>query len=85
MAGSETTSTTLTWALLFMANNPEVQAKVQAELDRVAGRDRIPLYEDRFFTPYTEAVIHEVQRKGNVVTAGVPHRTEREVTISKSN
>merc|ERR1712080_74701 len=32
IAGSETTSTTLTWAVLYMARYPEVQQKVQEEL-----------------------------------------------------
>merc|ERR1712212_90334 len=38
LAGSETTSTTLTWALLFMARYPKVQKRVQDELDAVVGR-----------------------------------------------
>jgi cytochrome P450 len=31
IAGSETTSTTLTWAVLYMAREQEIQAKVQVE------------------------------------------------------
>jgi len=37
MAGSETTSTTLTWAMLYMVRYPQVQKKVQEELDRNVG------------------------------------------------
>ncbi len=37
VAGSETTSTTLNWALLFMLQNPRVAKKVQEELDTVFG------------------------------------------------
>ena len=33
VAGSETTSTTLTWAIMHMALNPNVQTKCQAEID----------------------------------------------------
>ena len=40
LAGSETTSTTLTWAVLYMVRYPEVQAGVQRELARVVGEDR---------------------------------------------
>jgi cytochrome P450 len=32
IAGSETTSTTLTWAVLFMARESEIQAKVQVSI-----------------------------------------------------
>ena len=40
LAGSETTSTTLTWAILYMVRYPEVQARVQQELDSVVGINR---------------------------------------------
>ena len=37
LAGTETTSTTLAWAVLYMVREQEVQNKVQEELDRVVG------------------------------------------------
>ena len=40
LAGSETTSTTLTWAVLYMVRYPEVQARLQQELDSVVGINR---------------------------------------------
>merc|ERR1719242_2937517 len=46
VAGSETTSTTLTWAALYMVRYPEVQAKVQEELDKEVGVDRAPKMEE---------------------------------------
>jgi cytochrome P450 len=36
LAGSETTSTTLDWAFLFMTEFPEVQKKCQDEIDKVS-------------------------------------------------
>ena len=36
-AGSETTSTTLAWAVCYMITHPEVQARVQAEIDAGLG------------------------------------------------
>lgn len=47
MAGSETTSNTLGFAMLYMIVYPEVQAKVQAELDEFVGRNRWPTFADR--------------------------------------
>ncbi len=37
-AGSETTASTLKWALLLMANHPEVQNKIHEEIDAVYGK-----------------------------------------------
>ncbi|XP_068558513.1 uncharacterized protein [Cebidichthys violaceus] len=67
MAGTETTSTTLLWALVYLIKNPDIKDKVQAEIDGVIGRTRQPSVADRPNLPYTDAVIHEVQRMGNIV------------------
>ena len=54
IAGGDTTSTTLRWAVVYMLRYPEVQEQVQEELDRVVGRDRAPVMEDMPHLPYTE-------------------------------
>lgn len=46
-AGSETTATTLAWAVLFMILHPDAQKKVHDEIDSVIGRDRLPSLDDR--------------------------------------
>ena len=45
-AGHETTATSLRWFYLYMMHYPEVQAKVQMEIDTEIGRDREPRWED---------------------------------------
>ncbi|NWS16813.1 CP2D3 protein, partial [Pachyramphus minor] len=80
-AGSETTTTTLRWALLYMLLHPEIQSKVQAEIDQVIGRERPPTMTDQVSMPYTNAVIHEVQRFGDIVPVGLPHMTYRDTEL----
>lgn len=46
-AGSETTTNTLTWLFYFLATYPEVQRKLQAEVDGVLPQGALPTLEDR--------------------------------------
>ncbi|KAI1791878.1 cytochrome P450 [Ganoderma leucocontextum] len=41
---------------------PEAQARAQAEIDAVVGRDRMPVFSDRPRLPYTEALMVEILR-----------------------
>ncbi|KAJ8312963.1 hypothetical protein KUTeg_010336, partial [Tegillarca granosa] len=65
----------LTWLLGYMALFPQVQAKVQEELDSVVGRERFPSLHDQPFVPYTMAVILEVHRIVTVFPFLLPYRT----------
>nr|XP_027231755.1 cytochrome P450 2L1-like [Penaeus vannamei] len=46
-AGSETTTNTLTWMLYYLAAFPDVQTKMQEEVDRVLPKDALPTLDDR--------------------------------------
>jgi cyclooctatin synthase len=61
IAGSETTGNTLAWACYLLAQHPQLQARLQAEADRVlAGADAD--YETVSRLPFTRAVITETLR-----------------------
>ncbi|XP_037058613.1 cytochrome P450 2J3-like isoform X3 [Peromyscus leucopus] len=81
-AGTETTSATLRWALLYMSVHQEVQEKVHAEIDRVIGHGRQPGTTDRESMPYTNAVIHEVQRMGNIIPLNAPREVTADSTLA---
>ncbi|MBN3320221.1 CP2J2 protein, partial [Atractosteus spatula] len=82
VARTETTATTLCWALLFMTKYPEIQKKVQDEIDRVIGQGWQHSMADRANMPYTDAVIHEVQRMGNIVPLNLPRMATKDKLCS---
>ncbi|KAL8173141.1 UNVERIFIED_CONTAM: hypothetical protein K2H54_040595 [Gekko kuhli] len=79
-AGMESTSNTLRWGLLLMMKYPEIQKKVQDEITKVIGSAQ-PRIEHRAKLPYTDAVIHEVQRFANIIPMNMPHATTADVTL----
>ena len=70
LAGSETTGKSMEWACLFMILHPEIQEKVQKEIDSNTGNNEEVIASDRSRLPYTEAVLHEVWRCGPVGPIG---------------
>nr|KAF6368086.1 cytochrome P450 family 2 subfamily D member 6 [Myotis myotis] len=80
-AGMVTTSTTLAWALLLMILHPDVQHRVQKEIDETIGQARRPEMADQARMPFTMAVVHEVQRFGDIIPLGVPHMTSRDIQL----
>ncbi|XP_031200516.1 cytochrome P450 2C13, male-specific-like isoform X1 [Mastomys coucha] len=73
LAGTDTSSTTMQFALLLLMKHPHITAKVQEEIDHVIGRHRSPCMQDRIHMPYTNAMVHEVQRYIDLSPNGVVH------------
>lgn len=60
---------------------PDVQKRVQAELDAVVGRKRLPTFEDRASLPYLEATIKESLRFHPPTPLGIAHRLSEEDVV----
>ncbi|XP_056156765.1 steroid 17-alpha-hydroxylase/17,20 lyase, partial [Lampris incognitus] len=72
-AGVETTSTTLLWILAYLIHHPQVQERVQRELDECVGSGRGVCVSDRSRLPYLESVINEGMRIRPVTPVLLPH------------
>uniref|UniRef100_A0A8C1LXN4 Cytochrome P450, family 2, subfamily N, polypeptide 13 n=1 Tax=Cyprinus carpio TaxID=7962 RepID=A0A8C1LXN4_CYPCA len=83
LAGTETTSTALCWGLIYLITYPEVQEKVQEEIDRVTGRSKEPRIADKANMPYTEAVIHEILRFGEIVPMNGLRVADNDTTLGE--
>ena len=61
LAGHETTANAMTWTWYVLSQNPEAEAKLHEELDRVLG-GREPAFDDLPNLKFTEAVMAESMR-----------------------
>ncbi|XP_077204232.1 cytochrome P450 2J2-like isoform X2 [Paroedura picta] len=81
IAGSDTSTVALSWALLYMVEFPEIQEQVQKELDTVLGPSHVICYEDQKILPFTNAVLHETQRFSSLSAVGVMHKSTRDTSV----
>ena len=81
IAGTDTTAQTVNWFLLTLANRPEIQDRVQEELDRVIAPDALPTVEDRTRLPYTFACLAESMRHRTIAPLALPHKASQDTEI----
>ncbi|KAF8024316.1 hypothetical protein BT93_F1490 [Corymbia citriodora subsp. variegata] len=81
LAGSDTTSVSLTWALSLLLNHREVLKKAQHELDTQIGRERPVNESDLKNLVYLQAIIKETLRLYPAAPLGVPHESMEDCTV----
>ena len=69
------------WAVVELANHPEIQNRFQKEIDEMVPGDRLPSLDDKPRLPYTEAVILEIMRRRTVAPILVPHATLKDTKV----
>uniref|UniRef100_A0A915PIV8 Cytochrome P450 n=1 Tax=Setaria digitata TaxID=48799 RepID=A0A915PIV8_9BILA len=79
-AGMETTVTTLKWGFLLSIIHPDVQTKVQNELDEVGSKITLA---DKPKCSYTMATIHEIQRVANILPINLLRTVAKDVIMGK--
>uniref|UniRef100_A0A7N0UE32 Uncharacterized protein n=1 Tax=Kalanchoe fedtschenkoi TaxID=63787 RepID=A0A7N0UE32_KALFE len=79
--GTDTSSTTLEWAMAELMKNPEKINKATEELDKVIGRERWVEDEDMPNLPYLDAIIKETFRLHPPGALLVPHQAIEDCKI----
>ncbi|KAJ8297704.1 hypothetical protein KUTeg_024235 [Tegillarca granosa] len=77
-AGTETTSSALRWAIVYLIHNPDIQEKMRQEIYSVVGSSQVPKLHHQQNMPYTEAVLAEIQRCGEIVPLSIFHGVDKE-------
>lgn len=81
IAGAETTSTALTWSLLYLLYHPQVLAQARDEIDQVVGQSRLVQMNDKPNLPFCEALTNEILRHSSIAPTGLPHATSSDVIL----
>ncbi|XP_021209147.1 cytochrome P450 18a1 [Bombyx mori] len=82
-AGMETSRTTLSWTLLMMIHEPDVAAKVRAQLTETVHPGELVTLDHRPELPYLEAVLFETLRCVSLVPLGTTHVNTTEWKVDK--
>ena len=80
--GTDTTTVTLLWGMIMLANHPEIQKRIQSEIDSIVARDRFPSVNDQANLPYLEASILELMRWRTIVPFAVLHVTMSDTSVN---
>ncbi|CAH1781932.1 unnamed protein product [Owenia fusiformis] len=80
-AGIITTHKTIYAFFHMMVTHPELQKRIQAQIDDVIGSERTPTTADKHKLPLLEATIHETLRYISHAPFALPHETKRETSL----
>ena len=72
---TDTSLNLLLWAMIILANNPDVQNNIRREISSIVPKSRLPSLDDKPNLPYTEASIAELMRQKPILVLAVPHMT----------
>ncbi|KAF8783145.1 Cytochrome P450 2J6 like protein [Argiope bruennichi] len=81
VGGSDTSRTLLCWLFLAMVTYPDIQKKIQKEIDVVLGKDGKLKWAERAKLPLTYAATLEVHRWRTIAPLGAVHQAAQDTNI----
>lgn len=81
-AGTETTSSTLEWAVTELLNNPEALSKARLELEQKVGKGNLIEESDITQLPYLQTIVKETLRLHPPVPLLLPRKASADVEIT---
>ncbi|XP_058778024.1 cytochrome P450 81E8-like [Vicia villosa] len=85
LAGTDTSSVTLEWAMANLLNNPNILKKARDELDNHMGQDHLVDEHDIPNLPYLQSIVYETLRLHPAAPLLVPHLSSEDLTIKEYN
>lgn len=83
--GTDTSATTIEWAMSLLLNHPRVLQKARAEVDEHVGYDHLIEETDLHKLKYLQNIVNETLRLFPTTPLFVPHESSKECTIGGFN
>lgn len=81
-AGTDTSSSTIEWAMALLLNNPDVLTKATKEIDNVVGISRLLEERDLAHLPYLRCIIMETLRMYPITPNLTPHQASSDCIVA---
>jgi len=81
-AGTDTSSSTIEWAMALLLNNPDVLRKAASEIHSVVCASRLLQESDLAGLPYLRCVITETLRLKPLAPNHIPHEASRDCVVA---
>ncbi|ESR36897.1 hypothetical protein CICLE_v10030181mg [Citrus x clementina] len=82
IAGNDTTSSTMEWAMAELLHNPEALLKAKLELEQTVGKCNPIEESDITWLPYLQAAVKETLRLHPAAPLLLPHKATKDVEIA---
>ncbi|KAG7463882.1 hypothetical protein MATL_G00181430 [Megalops atlanticus] len=81
LAGVDTTSNTISWALYHLAREPDIQEKLHKEVSSICPGDQVPTSDDIARMPWLKAIVKETLRLYPVVPGNARITVDNEIVV----